>query len=148
MVTTNKQIDAMNDEQHRAWLDGMTADERLVVGTPIGYLYTLVIVAHTKRVLVSYEVPVGERLRMLEAINGFVDNIFTAEALTVIEPACDTAMEMIRECMKVDEGNPRCGKAFDLLASWEVFGHLVVLNPSLLAAIKLFRRNTPGAAAA
>jgi hypothetical protein len=113
----------------------------MVLHTPTGYRYTLVIVAYTKRVLVSYEMPVGVRLRMLEAINGFVDKIFTEAALALIEPACDTAMEMIRECMRVDEGNPRCGKAFDLMASSEVFGHLLKLNPSMLAAIKLFPGN-------
>ena len=125
----------------------MTADEaEMVLHTPIGYRYTLVIVAYTKRVLVSYEIPVGERLRMLEAINSFVDNIFTEAALAVIEPACDTAMEMICECMKVDEGNPRCGKAFDMMGTSPVFGHLLKLNPTILAAIKLFPGNVALAA--
>jgi hypothetical protein len=137
-MLTNKEIEAMTDEQRSAWLDGMTPDEKLVVYTPPGYLSTLVIVAYTKRALVSYEIPIGERLRMLETINGFVDTAFTAEALAVIEPACHTAMEMIHECLQVDEGKPRLGKAFDLMASWEVFGHLLKLNPSMLAAIKLF----------
>jgi hypothetical protein len=125
----------------------ITADEaEMVLHTPIGYRYTLVIVAYTKRALVSYEIPVGERLQILEAINGFVDKTFTEAALAVIEPACDTAMEMISECMKVDEGNPRCGKAFDLMASSPVFGHLLKLNPSMLAAIKLFPCNVALAA--
>ncbi len=35
-----------------------TADEaEMVLHTPIGCRYTLVIVAHTKRVLVSYDIP-------------------------------------------------------------------------------------------
>ncbi len=83
---------------------------------------------------------------MIEAINGFVDNIFIEAALAVIEPACDTAMEIIRECMKVDEGNPRCGKAFDMMGSSPVFWHLLKLNPSMLAATRLFPCHAPLAA--
>jgi hypothetical protein len=146
-VTTNAQLAAMTWEQHAAWLDGMTEDEQIVVNVPLGYRYTLVIVSHAKRALVSYEMPVGVRLRMLEAINDSVDGYFTEAALAAIEPACDTAVEMIHECMKVDEGNPRLGKGLDLLASHEVFGHLLALNPSLLTAIKLCGGNTPRVAA-
>jgi hypothetical protein len=131
-MLTNKQISAMTQEQRIAWLDGMTADERLIVHTPVGYRYTMVFVAHVKRALVSCEMPVGARLQMLEAINGSVDSYFTAAALAAIEPACDTEAQMIEECLKIEDG-----KGLDLLASWEVFGHLLALNPSLLAAIKL-----------
>lgn len=140
-MLTNMQLAAMTLEQRIAWLDGLTEDERHVVNVPVGYLYTLVIVAYTKRALVSSKTPVGERLRMLEAINGFVDGYFTEAALAAIEPARETEAEMIAECLNVDEGEPRRGKGLDLLASWEVFGHLLALNPSLLAAIKLCERN-------
>jgi hypothetical protein len=123
----------------------MTDQEaQMVLHTPMGYRYTLVIVAWTKAMLVSCKnMLVGDRLRMLEAINGFVDDIFTADALAVIEPACDTAIEMIEECLKVDQDDdPRRGKSLDLMASSEVFGHLLKLNPSMLAAIKRFPSNT------
>ncbi len=109
---------------------------------PVGYRSEMVLVAWTKAMLVSCKnMPVGDRLRMLEAINSFVDAYFTEAALAEIEPACDTAIEMIHECLKVDEGKPRCGKAFDLMASSGVFGHLLKLNPSLLEAIRLCRGN-------
>jgi hypothetical protein len=131
-----KRIDAMIEERDAE------RDALLVNHTPVGYRYTMVLVAWTKAMLVSCKnMPVGDRLRMLEAINGFVDDNFTEAALAAIEPACPTAVEMIQECLKVDEGNPRSGKAFDLMASSEVFGHLLKLNPSMLAAIKLFRTN-------
>jgi hypothetical protein len=146
-MPTNKQLAAMTQEQHAAWIDGMTEDERLVVNVPVGYLCSMVIVSHIKRALVSCKMSVGLRLRMLELLNANVDLYFTEAALAAIEPACDTAVEMIHECLKVDEGNPRIGKGFDLLASWEVFGHLIKLNPSLLDAIKLCGGNTPRAAA-
>jgi hypothetical protein len=109
--------------------------------TPPGYLYTIVIVSYFKRALVTIEMPVAERLHFLETINKCVDAYFTEAALAAIEPACDTAAEMIRECFKVDEGNRRSGKSLDLLASREVFSHLVAVNPSLLTAIKLCRGN-------
>lgn len=142
-MTTNKQIKSMTAADRAAWQDSWTADEKLAANVPCGYRYTIVLVAWTKWALISCnDMPVGDRLRMLEFINGFVDGYFTEAALAAIEPACETAVEMIRECLKVDEGDdPRRGKSLDLMASWEVFGHLVELNPSMLAAIKLFRTN-------
>jgi hypothetical protein len=140
-MMTNRQLAAMNQEQHAAWLDGMTEDERFVVNVPVGYRCTLVMVSHVKRALVSCEMPLGERLRMLEGINSFVDSYFTEEALAAVEPACKTGAEMIKECLKIDRGNLKLSKGFDLVASEEVFGHLLELNPSLLVAIKLCRGN-------
>jgi hypothetical protein len=106
--------------------------------TPPGYLYTIAIASYFKRALVTIEMPVAERLHFLEAINGWVDGFFTERALAAIEPACKTGAEMIRECMKVDRPDDwKRGRSLDLMASREVFGHLVGLNPSLLTAIQL-----------
>lgn len=130
----------------------LTASGRIldeIDATPPGYLYTIAIVSYFKRGLVTIEMPVAERLHFLETINGWVDAYFTEPALAAIEPACKTGAEMIQECLKVDRPNDwKKGRSLDLMASREVFGRLVALNPSLLAALRLCRARGNDAAAA
>lgn len=139
---TPTQLEHMTEQERIVWT-GITDDERLVLHTPVGYRYTMVLVALTKRILTTYELSVGDRLRMLEAINSFVDNVFTEAALAAIAPASDTEMDMIRECWRADEGATRRGASLDLMASQDVFAHFVKINPTLLASIRLLHKRRP-----
>jgi hypothetical protein len=104
---------------------------------PVGYRYALLMATIFKRVLASDPMTVGERLGMLEALNGMVDAWFTAAGLAVLAPADDATMAIVREAWKLDGNNPGLSPSFDVLTGSEVFDSLVRANPSILAAIKI-----------
>ena len=76
---------------------------------------------------------------MLETLGKRVDRYFTAAALAAIEPICDTGYQIFREARKADKTEDGI-ESMMLLSSWEVFHRPVVLNPSLMLAIRLCRR--------
>jgi hypothetical protein len=130
-------------------------DEHAVVHTSAGHRYTMIIAAYVKRALTICPGTANEQLQCLQSLNGLVDVNFTAEALQVIEPACDTFIEMVDEAMRANKDPNRCNESFAILTSPEVFRHLLQLNPSLLEAIRIGDRGrgpatepAPAAAAA
>jgi len=137
MTTGNQTLDDIIQEQADKQLWELNNE---IASMAPGYIYTIVIVSYFKRALVTIEMPIGERLHFLEAINKWVDGCFTETALAAIEPACKTGAQMIQECLKIDRPDDwRRGRSLDLMASREVFSHLAALNPSLLTAIGLCR---------
>jgi hypothetical protein len=105
---------------------------------PIGYLYTLIIVSHTKRGLAA-DIPAEWRLKLLDGLDRMVNhqsnNWLTVEMVAAIDPMCDAGMEMMHEAAKLDIGKPGRPGMLDALA--EFFSAFAVLNPTLLNALEL-----------
>ena len=89
-MLTNKEIDAFPNEERGAWIDSMSADERMILYTAPGYLSTMVGISVAKRALATRKMTVGEQLETLEALSKLVDRFFTAEAMAAIKPICET----------------------------------------------------------
>jgi hypothetical protein len=138
---TDGEIDELSPAERAAWMASLNDDEWAILHTPVGYLS--VFAALTKHTLARCEMTVGDRLRLLEGLARLVDSRFSAAALAVIEPACDTAVEMIMEAHSLDAEGSHGTASYRLLTSWTVFGHFVRLNPSLLAAIRLMTWTPP-----
>jgi hypothetical protein len=98
---------------------------------PCGYKYTLVSISITKRML-EMEIPAEYRLKFLEHLDKreSSDIWLTAEMIAAIEPICDKGYEIVREAKKLPNG-----KYLDVYA--ERFSTFAVLNPSLIAALKM-----------
>src|SRR5262249_6135668 len=119
-MLTNKQIDALTNEERGAWIDGMSEDERMIVYTPVGYLHDMVTVSVIKRALTTQKLTTAEQLEMLEALGKIGDRYFTAEAVAAIKPICETGVQIVREARQTDRTEDR-SESFMLLGSWEVF---------------------------
>jgi hypothetical protein len=107
---------------------------------PDGYRYALLMATIFKRVLGNDPMSTGERLQMLEALNGMTDARFTTEALAILAPADDATMAIVREAWKLDGDNATLSPSFDVLTNEEVFNNLVKANPSIAEAIRLCQR--------
>jgi hypothetical protein len=126
----------MTAAQRRAWLDSMSPDEKLIVYVPSGHQWNMVMVSVLKRMLQT-ELDARHRLRMLESLDRMRDIYFTSEMVAMIDPICDTGLEIWREAKSLDRpGDKTCMASFRVLTSWRVFNHFIRLNPSILAAIK------------
>ncbi len=70
---------------------------------PIGYLYTLVMMSITKRML-AMDIPAEYRLKFLEHLdkNATRDIWLNAEMIAAIEPICDKGYEIVREANKLE----------------------------------------------
>lgn len=130
--------DELYHEKHSAWLASLSADELLVVRTPVGYLHTFIAVSLMKRALLTEGIKPAEQLDLLEKMNSWLDLYFTREMLATIEPICDTGYAIFAEAKSLDRPADKLGQAsFEVLTCPRVFWHLTTLNPSILAAIKL-----------
>jgi hypothetical protein len=122
--------------------DELSDDDQLASNTPAGYVHLMLMAAYAKRGL-QFKASIGKRLKLLELLNSLTDGYFTPEMLSVIEPMCDTQMEMVSEARSLVREDDRLGNAsFAVLTKPQVFGHFRRLNPSLLAAIKLRQQTT------
>jgi hypothetical protein len=103
-----------------------------------GHKMDFIAVALTKRVLQTPNIKPGEKLYLLEKMNGMTDIYFRAEMLAMIEPAGDIECQIISEANSLDpRGDTTHGMAsYRVLTSPNVFQHFLTLNPSILAAIK------------
>jgi hypothetical protein len=128
---TNKQLDAFTDDERRAWLASMTPDEHETVMCPVGFRFNIIIAGYTKYALATCPMDAKTRLEMLEGLESL-----GISALTAIEPCCETSFQMIEEALRSD-GKEKLSRSFDILTSWEIFNHLLRLNPSWMAAVKL-----------
>jgi hypothetical protein len=145
-MPTNSEISAFTDEQRRAWQASWSHDESAIAHTPTGHRYTMIIAAYVKRLLVTpaARFTANDQLKMLEGLASLIGTYFTADALAAIDPACDVFMSMVDEAKRANKDPKRCNESFEILTSWEVFNHLVRLNPSLLEAIKIcHQRHAP-----
>jgi hypothetical protein len=120
--------------EHCAWLDSLTGDEYRIVYMPCGYLFNLADVSRWKHALLTVEMTSGERLKILDGIAQCVYGPVTAEAIAVIEPACDTGRKILEEISSLDVTEQ--SRAFN---DGDVFRLLLKLNPSLLRALELCR---------
>ena len=130
-MITSEQIGRQSSEERGAWLGSLNDDESTIVHVPVGHRSTMVVISETKRLL-SMKLSAEHRLRFLEFLDSCTDTFLTAEAVSIIEPMSDEAYEMVKEARRLG-----AAKALDIFARWEVFNAFILLNPSLLTAIKM-----------
>jgi hypothetical protein len=128
-MMTGDGISKLSDEERDAWLKSLSEDENIILHTPIGLRYILVSIAEVKWFL-SEDIPAEYRLKFLEFIDSHTD-LFTPEAIALVEPMNAEGRELIKEARKL--GN----KWLDVVARWEVFNAFIALNPSMLDALKM-----------
>jgi hypothetical protein len=120
--------------EHCAWLDSLTGHDWMMVHMPGGHLFNLAHVAYFKRGLLTMKMTAGDQMKFLDGIASMAFGPVTAEAIEAIEPACDTAMQMMHELGKVHFTQQT--RAF---VDGDVFRLLTKLNSSLLRALELCR---------
>jgi hypothetical protein len=118
--------------EHCAWLESLTGNEWRIVHMPRGDLMDLAYISTFKHALLNIEMTAGERLRFLDGIAACVRGPVTSDAVEVIQPACDTARQILNEISGV--GPARACQAF---SDGDCFRILARLNPSLLRALEL-----------
>ena len=113
------------------------SDEELILHVPCGYKLTFLIVALTKRTLISDLKP-ADQLYLLEKLNRLTDRYFSAAMLAMIKPMSDLEFQIYREATSLDppKDTMHGAASFNVLTNPKVFGHFCTLNPSILAAIK------------
>lgn len=120
-----------------AWRATLTADENFVLHTTPGRRFDFLFAAYLKRALTTLKMKAGERLQLLEWLN----QSFSPNVLAAIQPMSEAEAAIMREARSLDrKDDPAAMASFRVLTSWKVFGHFLRLNPSYLAAIKLFER--------
>jgi hypothetical protein len=132
-MMTDKQIGEFSNEDRGAWIASLNEDETIILHTPIGYRYVLVSIAEVKWFL-KETIPAEYRLKFLEFIDSHAD-MFTPEAIALLDPMNDEGREMLKEARKLGK------KWLDVVARWEVFNAFIALNPSMMTALKMPRPN-------
>ena len=85
-----------------------------------------------KRVLLTYKMTVGDRLKFLNGLAECVHGIVTAEAVAAIEPIENIGEQILSEICSLP-----VEKQTTAFGDGDVFRILARLNPSLLAALRL-----------
>lgn len=133
----------MTNEQRDAWIAGLTPSQRRLIGIPVGWMYTAVIAAISKRWL-TLKIGDDERLMILEHLNNSVDGIsFTEEMLRTIEPMTDLGQKMVDEAIRAFGGVHVKSRPniLDFFAEVEVFDALCQASPSLQRAVNIHVRH-------
>jgi hypothetical protein len=118
--------------EHCAWLDSLVGDDYRIVHMPIGHLFSLALVSGFKRVLLTQQTTVRQRIKFLDGIAQCIYGCVTLEAVTAIEPCCETGEKMLLEIFSLPSSEQT--QAF---SKGDVFQLLAKLNPSLLTALRL-----------
>jgi hypothetical protein len=114
-----------------------------------GHALSFIAVALVKRALLDdTTMNAGDRLRLLEKLNGLTDLNFTAAMLALIDPMSDLELEIYREAKSLDPPRPKKDDprslhfqaSFEILTSPKVFEHFIALNPGLAAAVRLYEQ--------
>jgi len=84
----------MEDEQRRRRLDSLSDEERILLYVPPGYRFAFIAAALTKRALATDDIKVGDRLHLLEKLNGLTDRYLTADMLAMMEPMSNLEFEI------------------------------------------------------
>lgn len=136
--------DNLSSAERSAWLDALSADELMIVSTPVGHRVSMIFVAYLKRVLTTETLSTRERLALLEWLDGFVDQFFTETLLATIAPMSDVEYQMFAAAMELGrDGEGGYRAVFDLLGRLGVFEKFAAANPSLQLAVNLKRRREP-----
>jgi hypothetical protein len=109
------------------------ADQNRIKMTPLGWRWTLVMIAHGKRMISHPNCRDDLRLLVLEKFEQMtLDSWLTAEMIFAVDPMPDEGEAIIKESIK-------CGwrTAFDVWAKADVFTAFAAINPSLLRALEL-----------
>ena len=106
-----------------------------------GHRMTLICVAMAKHAL-TLEGTVADRLKVLEFIDSCVDFNLSIDAIGAVDAASPAFLEIVNTAKKLDppgrEG--RLAKSADVLTADNVFVRLLQLNPGLVAALEIKRR--------
>jgi hypothetical protein len=100
-----------------------------------------IVAALTKRALQDDKMKAGDRLHLLEKLNGLTDQNFTADQLALIDPMSDLEYQIFCEAKSLDikavDLSPaqQTQASYDILTGY-VFEHFVVLNPGMAKAIR------------
>jgi hypothetical protein len=138
MGDTQRESGQMSQVEHAAWWASLNDDEQMLAYVPSGYYLTLLWAAYLKHALINWNLPVGERLAMLQALADAADQRLTHAVLAVVEPAGPALVEIFEAAMKLDDDNAIC----EVLTRWSSIQSLVRLEPSLLDAIRLMERHS------
>jgi hypothetical protein len=141
MIRLCKQ-EMLSSGDHSEWQATWNDDERVLACCPSGYWMTLVRISQAKRLLLL-DMPADLRLRCLEILHKMIHDNLSLAAMQRVEPACDTAMQMLQE-MEPLSISDKCR----LMQKWNVIAVFVNLNPSIIDAIKLFEPRSSREAAA
>jgi len=125
------------EEQHRAWLANLSAEENTLVMIPDGYKFSMLIIAYFKHVLVSDSMSDAERLWTLEAINSMIDSYLSQEMVARIDPMSDTEARMFGEAASADRGSKGCKASYKILTEHKTFKLFVDRNEGLRQAIRM-----------
>jgi hypothetical protein len=89
----------------------------------------------------TLETTAGDRLKILEFLEGCVHFNLSAEAIAVVGAASPEFLEIVAEALRLDPPSPegRLTKSFDVLTSDAVFVRLLQLNPGIVNAIEIKR---------
>jgi len=132
-------------EKHEAWFGSLSPDELLVVHTPQGYRIMFILVALTKRALLTKGIKPAEQLDLLEKMHSLTDQYFTPEMLAMIDPMGDVEYSIYQEAKTLDSpGDKAAMGSFRMLTSCRVFWMFVTANPSMLDAIKFHEATRNG----
>lgn len=121
-------------------------DDEAILHTPTGYRWLILMATVLKRWLATSPMTASDQLEILEGLHHMTGDNFNAAALTVLAPADDATMRVVREAWKLN-GDGRLSPSFDVLTSADVFSNLARANPSLLQAIRIMWPDAPPNAA-
>jgi hypothetical protein len=108
-----------------------------------GHCFMMIAIASAKRCLAEMPMTVGQRLRVLEQINGAVDINLTAEMVQLIEPASDIELAMVDAARALDPKDRKPDDPFPpsffILGRREVLDCFAKHNAGIRAAIECIR---------
>lgn len=108
-----------------------------------GHTMVFIVAALTKRALQDDKMEAGDRLHLLEKLNGLTDQYFTADMLALIDPMSNLEYQIFREAKSLDikaaglSPAQQTQASYEILTSSQVFSHFVTLNPGMANAIRM-----------
>jgi hypothetical protein len=130
------------EAEYDAWRAAWQDDDRILAHTPPGYWFDLVNISRVKMLLLQ-EMPDDLRLTFLEWLNEkIIHELLTPAVMMAVKPMCADGEKMMRELDKLCL-HDKC----TVMRKWNVMAAHCNLNPSLIDAMKLFKRSTQREAA-
>ena len=115
----------------------MSSIDEAMTALPTAYRGNLIMIALTKRALLSDDLTPAQRVYDLEWLDRHgVFGAITVEMMQMVEPANDAFSEIAGEALKVDHGSA----SFAILERDDVFRRLLQLNSGMVRAIQMCRR--------
>lgn len=107
-------------------------NEALIEFIPVGYRYSMIGIAVTKRALGDERLPAGEKLDLLEKLHGYADGQYITPAmLAVIEPASNAEVAIVNAAVSLDGDSERGSASYNVLVRDEVFSLFRSVFPAI-----------------